>query len=641
MLSWNFHTNDMKNFIPSFLLFVFSSFTAFAGDSATDAFTHADAKRWPEAVSSARQTGNALLQEFIKWRALKDPEYRVGSAEILDFIEQHSDWPDVNLLLDRAEESMLLYGVSESQAQRWQRLHEDLLEKKLKDSAHQDPVQYLVTHAWQNGEFNTAEQEQIRQNYASIIGSEQITKRVNKLLWEDRANQAKPLIPLIPKHLQKLAYARIALQTNQFGIEKLLADMPSEYRGDSSILYERMRWRARKQLDSGVREILLQAPSKVPYPSKWWPYRVHQVREAIQYGNPSTALSLLQNHGQTSDVELADALWLRGWLQLTHANNADAAYKDFYDLFHHVKFPVSLSRGAYWAGLAAKKNNNSDIANNWFEEAAKHPTTFYGQLALTELGQPLRLPDSEPNASKSFSSSQQRMVDLIRLLARYDQKLSAEKFVFHLASIQDGHFGNLHSLGRLAGEINMPHLAVRTGKAASQTQKLWIGKTSHPMIDASGLAVEPALALAISRQESEFNPRATSSANAMGMMQLLPGTAQQMARRWGVPYSQAQLYTPRYNMELGSAYLASMIDKWGGSYPLAIASYNAGPGNVNKWVAQYGMPPSDTLGLLNWLEKIPFMETRNYVQRVLENLQVYRTMLNEKEPLTTQRLFGR
>lgn len=628
-----------------FILFLLSFFSlishAYAGDYAVDAFRFADARKWPEAVSAAHSSGNGLVKEFIQWRRLKDPEVRPAAQEILDFVASHPEWPDIEILLDRAEESMLLYGINSAQALRWKDLHEDLLEKKLKSAAHTDPVQYLIKHAWVNGEFNASEQENIRQMYASNLTQEDIAKRLNKMLWLDRPYVAKPLIPLLPKHLQKIAYARIALQTNEFGIEKLLADMPAEYRGDSSILYERMRWRARKQLDSGVQEILLQAPSKVPYPSKWWPYRVHQVREAIQYGNPSTALSLLENHGQVSDAELADALWLRGWLQLTHRRNADAAYKDFYELYHHVKFPVSLSRGAYWAGLAAKQNNNPDIARNWFEEAAKHPTTFYGQLALIELNQPLRLPDSQPNASKSFSGTQQRMIDLIRLLARYDQKLSAEKFVFHLASIQDGHFGNLHSLGRLAGEINLPHLSVRTGKAASQTQRIWIGKTSHPMIDASGLAVEPALALAISRQESEFNPRATSSANAMGMMQLLPGTAKEMARKWGVPYSQAQLFTPRYNMELGSAYLAGLIDKWDGSYPLAIASYNAGPGNVNKWVAQYGMPPSDTLGMLNWLEKIPFAETRNYVQRVLENLQVYRTMLNEKEPLTKQRLFGR
>jgi soluble lytic murein transglycosylase len=606
--------------------------SAFA-DSAPDAFRYADSKQWSEASFAARQTGNALLQEFIQWRKLKDSETRADANEIMGFIETHPDWPDVAILLDRAEESIALEGAQESQVRRWM---------QLKGNSRSDATSYLVKQVWKCGELNTAEQENLLRAFPSYIGQEEIITRVNKLLWEDMANRAKPLIPLIPARLRKIAYARIALQTNQFGIEKLLADMPAQYRNDSSVLYERMRWRARKQLDSGVREILLQAPMKVAYPAKWWPYRVHQVREAIQDGQYDTALRLLQNHGQTGDVELADALWLRGWILLTRKNDANAAYKDFYDLYHHVNFPVSLSRGAYWAGLAAQKNNNRDIAQNWFKEAAKYPSTFYGQLASIELGAThLSLPDSQSNASKNFSSSQQRMVDLVRLLARYDQKLSVEKFMFHLASIQKRHYGNLHSLGRLAQEIAMPHLTVRTGKAAMQTQRLWLGKTSHPVIDASNLAVETALALAITRQESEFNPQARSSANAMGMMQLLPGTAQQMARKWGAPYSQAQLMMPRYNMELGSAYLAGLLDKWNGSYPLAIASYNAGPGNVNKWVAQMGYPPSDTIGMLNWIERIPFAETRNYVQRVLENLQVYRTLLGAKEPLTKQRMLGK
>ncbi len=622
--------------------FFFLTHSAYAEDYYTKAFNAADSQRWADANFAARQAGSAVLKEYIQWRRLKDVETRPDAEEILSFIEQHPSWPDLQSLMDRSEEAILLQGVGWKQADRWLRLHEKI-SQLTKPVDKQDPVTYLIRHAWLNGDFNVSEQQRLRQLYAGQIGPKEIAKRANMLLWNDQINRAKDLIPLLPSAQQKLAYARIGLQTNQRNPDGLVASVPSSLRNDPALIYERMRWRARKSLSGGVQEMLMLAPAKIPYPEKWWNYRAIEIRELIEGRNFTKALQLARNHGQTGGATLADALWLKGWLEMRQSSDVKAAYEDFYALYHHVSYPVSLTRGAYWAGMAAKQNNNADIAKNWFKEAAKHPTTFYGQLALAELypGQPLSLPAANDNgAGGNFSSEQMDMIALIRLLAQYNQKASVEKFVMHLASLQTK-TQNLHALGAVCKKIGYPHLQVRVGKVASQVMHLWLGTTSHPIIKTDALAVEPALALAISRQESEFNPQARSGANALGMMQLLPGTAQHTAQRWGIPYSYEKLFNPEYNMELGSYFLASLIDKFGGSYPLAIAAYNAGPGNVSRWLATYGPMPQDTLGQLNWLESIPFAETRNYVQRVLENLQVYRAMLGTQKPLTAQSILGK
>lgn len=624
----------------SFCLFLLVSLPVLAEDNFDKAFMFADRKDWPQANYAARVTGHKLLKEYIFWRQSKEVDQRPDASTLLSFIESHRDWPDMVALLDRAAEALLLQGVNYQNAKRWQDLHDAFAEKR--DQTKRDPVAFIVKHTWEHGEFNTAEQEQLLNFYAGQLGPVEIQRRVNYLLWNDKTTKARGLITHLPHDKQRLAYARIALQEGHHGIETTLSAVPASLKNDAGLIYDRMRWRSRKGLSDGVLELLRTAPPRVPHAAKWWKYRAIAVRDAIDSGALSRGLALLQNHGQSSGAELADALWLRGWLTLRVNGNAGKAYQDFYDMYHHVKFPVSLSRAAFWAAMAAKLNGNNDISNNWYKEAAKFPTTFYGQLAMTQLGiSQLSLPSVPNRNSPRLSAGERDVLTLVRLLARYNQKFSVEKFLSHLAMRQKA-ADNLYALAALAREIHYPHLSVRIAKIAMQERHLWLESTSHPIRQTvADNAIEPALALAISRQESEFNPEARSPANALGLMQLLPSTAQQVARKWGVPYSQGELFNPQYNMRLGSYYLSGLVDKFGSTYPLAIASYNAGPGNVNRWVGRYGPLPQDLFSRLNWLESIPFLETRNYVQRVLENLQVYRAMLKTGQPLSEAGMFGK
>jgi soluble lytic murein transglycosylase len=392
-----------------------------------------------------------------------------------------------------------------------------------------------------------------------------------------------------------------------------------------------MRWRASRDMKEGVEEMLLKAPATVPFPELWWPYRDRRIRDAVLNGRYAHAMKLLNNHGQTSSWQLAEALWLRGWLNLEYLNQPRQAYEDFYRLFKHVNFPVSKARGAYWAGRAAEKNGNTEIANSWFTQGASYPTTFYGQLCATKkaANAPLRMPAHiNPTAaerSRFMARAETRAVLLLAEVNRQDMAWSIMQNLVNLANTPAE-----HSLAaNLPLEISRTDLGVKAAKLALQ-KNFVVQDVGYPVQNYTSKAtIERPLVHAIIRQESEFNPRVSSPADARGLMQLLPSTAQETARRNGMAYRESGLYEPLYNVQLGSLYLQQLVNQFDNSYVKAIAAYNAGPGRVRQWQGIMGIPAKSPEAVINWMERIPFAETRNYVQRVLENLQVYRHMLNK------------
>jgi soluble lytic murein transglycosylase len=328
---------------------------------------------------------------------------------------------------------------------------------------------------------------------------------------------------------------------------------------------------------------------------------------------------------------MAEALFLKGWINLSYLRNTRAAYKDFYALYTTSKTPVSKARAAYWAAQAAKKNGNPEIKNQWLEKAASRSFSFFGQLAYEERypGKPLPFPDAPtPSASEDARFNSEELVRLVRALASAKQHATAERFLKHLAETADTptRFALIATLARTS--IG-PHAAVKVAKQALRDGVVLV-KAGWPLRTIPDTnTIEPALALAIIRQESEFDAEAVSPANARGLMQLLPATARETARNNRLAVDARDLFNPAVNILLGMHYLHDMIAFMNGSYVLGIASYNAGPGNVRDWRKTLGHPGESPEGAIHWIENIPFAETRNYVMRVLENLQIYRRLLDE------------
>lgn len=571
------------------------------------------------------------------WLYVQDPDSGANFSDISDFLDRHPTWPDRKKIQVRAERTMRASGISDTEIMAWFVAHPpvsgvgkwtyaEALNRQRVDTAN---MKTQAREAWREADLTADEESAFLGMFGQYLATDDHIARVDRLLWEGKTTQALRSIPRLPSERQAVEQARISLMSDDKKAPSMVGHVSGKLQNDPGLLFERMNYRLRKNDKDGVREILLATPKNIPYAERWWKVREREIRRAIDEGHYQMASRLLSNHGQSEGMGFADALWLDGWLKLEFLNNAKEAYTAFYHMHDAVKSPVSKARAAYWAGRAAKKSTDESTARNWFESASKHPTTFYGQLATAELSNTpsLSLP-AEPGFGGFFASDPILSDDIeeaIRISIQNNEGKIATRLINHVIARAELERSML-AVAEMGHALAVPHISVKAAKKA-QMQGVVLKNVGYPRPDTEGdLPIERPLILSIIRQESEFDPQAESPAGALGMMQLLPGTAKETAKKIEVPYEREGLDTPNYNIRLGSHYLSRMINAFDGSYIMAIAAYNGGPGNVRKWTNQFGTPGSDLYEAINWIEKIPFAETRNYVQRVVENLQVYRAL---------------
>ncbi|WP_159104330.1 lytic transglycosylase domain-containing protein [Sneathiella glossodoripedis] len=414
-----------------------------------------------------------------------------------------------------------------------------------------------------------------------------------------------------------------------------LRQVPQELMNDPGLIFDRTKWRRRKGRHEEARELLLKMGEDVPHPEIWWPEREIQARKLLRLGHITEAYNLSRYHGLKTGGKFASAEWLAGWIALRFLHEYDEALVHFTRLYENVSYPISRARGAYWIARAYAAMKDEKSAKYWFEEATRYSSTFYGQVAMSELGL-----ESAPELKKKSSFNREtrqrldknELVMIVRHLAELDRSRYARPFLLKLTEDATNPQDYVY-LGKLASDINRPDFGVAVAKRASQlgTELPDISWPTHTYFPENP-PIEKPLILAITRQESAFASDAISPAGARGLMQLMPRTARAVSRKLKVSYGKSKLINdPAYNTLLGSTYLGSLIDRFDGSYILAIASYNAGSSRIRNWIEEWGDPRLNEIDTLDWIELIPFNETRNYVQRVMENLQVYRQLLNEDE----------
>jgi len=391
--------------------------------------------------------------------------------------------------------------------------------------------------------------------------------------------------------------------------------------------------------DAGARQLLADRPAAPDRPDKWWFEQRYQIRQAITDGLPEAAYAIASKHGQDTAGRFAEAEWLAGWLALRFLNRPAVAGKHFSAVFGRVRYPISRARAAYWAGRAAEAAGDREQAAAWFRRAARHPTAFYGQLAARILAAPLCFSTEEPAAPAAarVRFDARPLAQAARLLGEAGDFETLSVFVAHLSRQAETPAGHL-LVSRIGLAYGAPHISVEAAKRASRNGAPLVALAYPLPFGAAEIARAPdppetALALALARQESALNPRAVSRSGARGLMQVMPRTAREVSRRLGLRYSRSRLTEdPGYNIALGSAYLSELLQDYGGSHMLALAAYNAGPTRVNRWLQRYGDPRSGAVDPVDWIELVPYPETRNYIQRVLESAVVYRSRLGEAPP---------
>lgn len=602
---------------------------------AKSAFYFAERGNWFEARQHASKSTNPILRDYMLWRALLNDE---GSfSDYHDFLRRNPGWPSEKRLVLKAEDRMFSEErPSPATLGQWFKLHPPVSGKGkliyaqwLEQQNQNAATSQLVREAWIQGDFDNAQEKAIMLRYANTLRQQDHISRTDRLIWEGKYTPAGRMMFALPKAQQNLFEARILLALNKPGVNNAIARLPASLRNDPGLAYERMKWRERKGLSDGVEELLLAAPAVVPYPEKWWRSRHIRVREALEKHRYQHAMKLLSNHGQVGGIGQADALWLQGWISLVYLKKPAEAYGYFGQLEKAVSYPVSKSRAQYWLGRSAAAMGQPEQAQQWYTAAAQHNTTFYGQLGAAKAHRDarMRLPQTtRPTAAQQQQFNGDPRVRVVYMLTEAGHVENAYPFIDEMmeqARLQT----QAQMVAELGLNIKRHDYAVQASKEAMK-QHIVLPQTSYPFyrVNFKPIIEEP-LMWAITRQESLFNPEAKSSAGATGMMQLLPSTAREVARKNDISYHQSQLNDIMYNLRLGSTYLGSLVNSFDGSYILAIASYNAGPGRGRQWMKEFGHPGKTPEAAIDWIERIPFSETRNYVQRVLENLQVYRAMV--------------
>jgi soluble lytic murein transglycosylase len=606
-----------------------------------EAFAAADKRQWNRAIEIAGRATYKLPLKIIEWRYFSAYRNHASFDQITRFIEAHPEWPG-QLTLRRRAEQALDDTISQARTLKWFAGHEPVTGigmyrygDALLSSGKQAEGTGWIRKAWHLGEFSKPAESEILRHYGGLLGAEDHEKRLDHLLWERETDAAVRLFPFLTEDMKKLATARIRLIRNSWNVDQAIRAVPAELQNDPGLIFERAKWRRRKALDEESRELLFEVDDSAPRAEKWWPERHLHARKLLAKGHITEAYNLSSQHGLTDGEDFAAAEWLSGWITLRFLDDGEQALLHFTRLYENVSYPISRARGAYWIGRAKESLGEKVMADYWYKVAAQYYTTYYGQMALHELGQK-KLPTIPQITTAGTLIRDNVGNDEQVLIVRHLAEIGAAKWTkpFLLAMAEKAKDESDYvAVAELATRIGRPDYAISVAKRAAQlgtdlTEINW----PTPTLAIQNPPIEPALMLAITRQESAFASDAVSWAGARGLMQLMPGTAKLVSRQLNVQYSKALLTAdPAYNAKLGSAYLASLIERFNGSYVLAIASYNAGPANVTRWLKQWGDPRSGAIDMIDWIEFIPFSETRNYVQRVIENLQVYRERLAQDD----------
>ncbi len=506
----------------------------------------------------------------------------------------------------------------------------------------------LIKDGWVTADLSKNELKYFRKKYKKYLNADDYIKRADYLAWNGDRWDLRRLIRYLPKDYELLYNARHLLMSKGYGVDQAIANVPQKFKNDAGLNYDRLKWRRKKGRVDSSTEILLKIRNDKEYlvrPDKWWKEREIISRALLYKKKYEISYKISSNHGMTEGSEYAAAEWMSGWIALSFLNDPMTAKDHFKNFYENVSYPISLSRGAYWLGRAYEKIGEREQSNNWYREATKYLTTYYGQLAFLKLNPNGKFElekDMEIDPKYRIQFFNKELVKITYLLDELKKDKYTKHILRHLANDNISK-GSEVLAAELATSINRYDFAIQVSKIASY-QKRFHNKYNYPIISTPKYInkrkiPESALILSIIRQESEFDLEANSHAGAKGLMQLMPYTAKLVSKQAKLPYSKSRLTTdPEYNINLGSHYIAGLILQYDGAYPFAVAAYNAGPNRVKYWKKINKDPQKKQVDYVDWVELIKFRETRNYVQRVMENYNVYRYIL-EQRPIAMKNFF--
>ena len=611
--------------------------------------------KWPAALKTAKRARDKSVYNFIQWKHLLTKGNKASYYDYKTFIDKNEDYPRLGRVKYLAEHKLSTDTISPKKIIEWFGVDEPLSgfgkmilgESIILNGNTQKGISY-IKEGWITAELNKSELRFYRKKFKKYLNADDYIKRADYLAWNNKYWDLKRLLRYLPKDYQLLYTARQLLMSKSYGVDNAISKVPAKFKNDAGLNYDRLKWRRKRgRVDSSV-EILVKIKNTEDYlvrPDKWWFEREIISRSLIYKKKFTLAYKIASNHALTDGPEYAAAEWMSGWIALSFLDDPLLAKDHFENFYNNVGYPISTSRGAYWLAKTYQKLGKNELANEWFGKASNFLTTYYGQLAFMELNpnQPFEL-SRDIEVSKEYRDYffKKELVKTVYLLDELNEDKYTKHILRHLAN-DDINNGSEVLAAELATSIDRFDFAIQIAKIASY-EKRFHNKYNYPIISTpnyiNGRKIpDTAFILSIIRQESEFDLSANSHAGAKGLMQLMPYTAKVVAKQAKLPYSKSRLTRDaEYNINLGSHYIAGLILEYDGAYPFAIAAYNAGPKRVRYWKKINKNPQKNQIDYVNWIELIKFKETRNYVQRVLENYNVYRYILAQK-PVTMINFF--
>ena len=612
-------------------------------------------RKWFEAERIAKKAKDKSIYNFVQWNHLITTGNTASFFDYKNFIERNKDYPRMGRVKYLSEHKLSTKIMSPKKIIKYfenekplSGYGEIILGESYIDVGETTIGISLIKNGWIKADLSKLELRSFRKKYKKYLNNDDHIKRADYLAWENKYWDLKRMLRYLPKDQQLLYTARQLLMSKSYGVDNAINKVPGYLKNDAGLNYDRLKWRRKRgRVDSSL-EILKKIKNTQDYmvrPDKWWKERSIIARSLIYKKKFTLAYRLTSRHGLEDGPEFAEAEWMSGWISLSFLNDPVLAVDHFTKFYNNVGYPISLSRGAYWLGRSYEKLGNIDESKRWYTESSKYLTTYYGQLSHLKISpeKPIFLDDLmdvDKNITEDFYKK--GLVKIVYLLDELNKDKYTKHVLRYLAN-ENIDQGSEVLAAKLATDIGRFDFAIQVSKIASY-QKRFHNKYNYPIISTPKMInkrkiPEAAFILSIIRQESEFDASANSSAGAKGLMQLMTYTAKTVAKQAKMTYSKSRLTKdPEYNINLGSYYIAGLILEYDGAYPFAIAAYNAGPKRVKYWKKINKNPQKGQIDYVDWIELIKFKETRNYVQRVLENYNVYRYILEQK-PIKLKNFF--
>ena len=603
--------------------------------------------RSDEAANLENSMSDPLARKLIEWLVLRSDDTTATFARYAAFIAANPSWPSIVTLRRRAE-AMLWQERSDPTtvlaffktdpprtAKGKFALARALLSQGDSAGAHQ-----AISDAWRSDAFSGDLEAQVRDMFAGLITDEDDKARMDARLYAEDDDAGLRAAHHLDGTQLAIAKARAAVIDKGGNAKALLEAVPAAAQHDAGYIFSRAQWLRRgDKIDEAGRWMVSAPhdPAALRDVDQWWVERRVLARKLIDIGNVKMAYEVANGAGVPNNENYrADQEFTAGWIALTFLHEPAVALAHFARIAEGVSNPITLARAYYWQGRAAEAAGHDHDARGYYDSAARFPTAYYGQLArarldLTEVTlRPLPAPSADLHGLEAA-----RVFEMLYAIDARDVVASMAADLADKANDPSA----LTTLAEIAKQHNDARATLLIGKIALgrgfPLEQYAFPDFGVPDFQPIGPDVARYVVYSIARQESAFNPRIVSSANAYGLMQVTPAAARDTAKRFNVTYDQHRLASdPTYNAQLGAAELGNDLDFYRGSYILAFVAYNAGRGRARDWIAQYGDPRDPKVDPIDWIERIPISETRYYVQRVMENMQVYRARFDNGSRLS-------